>query len=215
MNNQTVSIIDIGVGNLFSIANAFKRLHAIPQLITQPSDIFSSDHLILPGVGSFPHAMEKLYEKNFIECIGEYVQDPQKKLLGICLGFQLLGLSSTEVTATKGLGYIPATVTRLSADPETTVPHIGFNSVRPNLSEQNSFLPYISSDNLDYYFVHSYCFSAQQISNFPPQACYGLTYHGPNSFVSAYHCKNIFGTQFHPEKSQTNGLALFKNFLSF
>lgn len=213
MNLPVVSIVDIGIGNLFSISSILTSLDVDYNFIEEPTQLGSSDCLILPGVGAFSHAMAELHKRDFVAAIHDYAKDPSKKILGICLGFQLLGTSSSEITHTDGLGLIPAAVTRLLEEPNITVPHIGFNSVASSQDHVNSFLPHKDLCELDYYFVHSYCFSADQVVHLPDDAVYGLTSHGSNTFISAYQANNIFGTQFHPEKSQSNGLALFQNFL--
>ena len=214
MKTSSVTIIDLGIGNLYSVSNAFLTLGASVSLATNPTEVDQAEALVLPGVGSFAFAMNQLNRLNLVDPIKNHVLNPEKKLLGICLGFQLMGLSSTEDGFTPGLALIPASVTAMRNDVthETEIPHIGFNTVEPYKS--NFPLEPISTQATDFYFVHSFCYSGTQIQTMPTDCSLGITKHCVE-FISAYHRTNIFGAQFHPEKSQTNGLAFLSNFLYY
>ena len=204
---EKIVIVDYGMGNLKSVFNALKFLEIDCTISQEPREVETADALILPGVGSFRLAMLALQERGLSDAIAETVMVRQRKILGICLGFQMLGQSSTEDGYSKGLGLIEGVVEPFSqADLKgRKLPHIGFNQV---------VMP--SSDGLfsgfdtvaDFYFVHSYRILPSGLSGQSAICNYGT------NFVAAYQKANIFGTQFHPEKSQTNGLRLLANFFS-
>lgn len=202
-----VVIVDYGMGNLWSVASALKFLDVECCITDDASEIQKADALILPGVGSYRLAMESLRKKNLASAITEAVYTKRRKILGICLGFQMLALSSTEDGESEGLGFIPAKVERFSpADLNgRKLPHIGFNKVQMP-SAEGFFSGFNSS--ADFYFVHSYRMLPDGLQGNKAICNYGL------DFLAAYQSENIFGAQFHPEKSQTNGLALLQNFLA-
>ena len=206
MTKKKVVVVDYGVGNLWSVVSALDFLGADPVISSNPAEIINADSVLLPGVGSFRLAMQSLIEKNLDEALKEAVQIRQRKILGICLGFQLMALSSTEDGMTAGLGFIPAPVESFSAlELEgRKLPHIGFNEIR---LPESSFLfdGFKASD--DFYFVHSYRLLAQALPGKKAICNYGI------DFLAAYEYENVFGAQFHPEKSQTNGLRFLANFL--
>ena len=201
-----VSIIDYGMGNLWSVKSAFEFLGKTTIITSDPNVVSSAKVLILPGVGSFRRAMESLKSKLLDEAIIQAVGSKNSKILGICLGMQLMGMSSTEDGETNGLGLFNSKSDRFNSKliPEMKVPHVGFNSV---ISEPNSKLFANIPSGSDFYFTHSYKMNFQDLS--------GIKSISNNSidFLSAYESENIFATQFHPEKSQTNGLQLLINFL--
>ena len=197
------------MGNLWSVASAIKFLGAEPVVSSDPIEIANSRCIILPGVGSFRRAMETIKTKKYDQAIAESLTNSKTKLLGICLGMQLLGASSNEDGQTDGLGLVPNRVIKFSSEgnPNIKIPHIGFSEVKnPKKSSLFENIP----DNSCFYFVHSY---------FMEVADYGATNnhiatasHG-KEFVAAIDSGQVCGTQFHPEKSQTNGLRLIQNFL--
>ena len=201
-------IVDYGIGNLWSVRNALRYLGHNAVVSSTPSEIANADVLILPGVGSFRTAMGTLRENRLDEAILEAVVGKGHKILGICLGMQLLAMHSTEDGETKGLGLISTEVERFDDDAmgSLKVPHIGFNEVR---SQDQSILFKDIAPSSDFYFVHSY---RLRVGGFPGH--YGICHYGED-FLAAYEHENIFATQFHPEKSQTNGLKLLKNFLDY
>ena len=206
MKVPKVTIIDYGMGNIFSVVSAFKYLGAEVEIVSSPEEILKSSILVLPGVGSFRKAMEFLREHNMDAAIIDAVTNKGVKILGICLGMQLLGSCSTENGKTAGLGLLPNRVERFTSKEvcERKIPHVGFNSLYIN-EKQGLFkdLPHFA----DFYFVHSYRMMIEDLQGRYATCKYGV------EFLAAYEIGNICGTQFHPEKSQTNGLILLKNFL--
>jgi imidazole glycerol-phosphate synthase subunit HisH len=203
---QTVTIIDYGMGNLWSILSALKYVGCNPIITNDPDEIQNAETLLLPGVGSFRSAMTSLRSNDLDQAIVEAVRSKGSKILGICLGMQLLGTESTEDGFTVGLGLIPGRVDKFNPQliGDYKIPHIGFDLVYSQAGAQLfNGLPQAS----DFYFVHSYRMLSDGLSGKCAISNYGET------FLASYEHDNIFATQFHPEKSQTNGLILLKNFL--
>lgn len=202
-----IVIIDYGMGNLFSIQAALDYLGARSTISSDLDIINDADKLILPGVGSFYKAMDNMVRDNLFEVITEAVTDRKTPILGICLGMQLLGLSSTEDGFCSGFGFVDTAVERFNEDAclGLKIPHVGFDTVA--IDERGSKLFDRLGDHRDFYFTHSYrmAFSEQ------PYAA-SLCLHGER-FIAAFEKDHICGTQFHPEKSQTNGLILLRNFI--
>ena len=202
-----VGIVNYGMGNIRSIENSLLYLGCKSKVITSPDNIFSFSHLILPGVGHFKKAIQNLKINGFHEALQECANNKGINLLGICLGMQLLCESSTEGGFTEGLSLIKNKVESFTKKEvgNKKIPHVGFNQVK---IEKNSLLFKNINNNSDFYFDH--CFKLSQdkeLKNF--QTCnYGV------KFIASFEKNNIFGTQFHPEKSQSNGLTLMYNFLS-
>ena len=208
MKKQIV-IINYGMGNIRSVFNAFSYLGYIPNVSSSIKDIVRADALILPGVGSFRVAMKHLTQNGMDEAIKDAVQVHQKQILGICLGFQLLSESSTEDGQTAGLNIMGGHITKFDATKYSglKVPHVGFNTVK---AHHQSVLYRGLGDENEFYFVHSFCMKNHSINQSNLAYCnYGET------FVASYECNNVFATQFHPEKSQANGLKLLLNFIEF
>ena len=208
MTTNLVHIIDYGMGNIWSIIGAIEHLGYEAELVSSPEKILESKLLILPGVGSFRKAMESLKKDSLDKAIKDAVLSGNAKLLGICLGMQLLCRKSSEDGDTEGLGLMPYDVDLFTSreDHHLKVPHVGFNEV--NFSDSSRIFAGIKK-NSTFYFVHSYKIEPQPLSSALESSClYG------KEFVAAFEKDNIFGTQFHPEKSQTSGLRLLENFLS-
>ena len=203
---ERVCIIDYGMGNLWSIESALKFLGA-KVIITNNREIISdSEKLILPGVGSFFKAIQSLNKLKLKSVIRSTVLDQKSKILGICLGMQLMSRYGFEDGKSTGLGLISTDTRPFSKEliGELRIPHIGFNSVEPpdqSLLFNNISRPY------DFYFVHSYYLPINIKYGDKTICTYG------DKFLAAFENDNIYATQFHPEKSQTNGLILLKNFL--
>jgi glutamine amidotransferase len=205
MNQKRVAIIDYGMGNLRSVANAFAALNYPAVIIKKPEELYQASHIILPGVGAFGDGMQNLMSAGWIKVLEEEVIEKGKPFLGICLGMQLLATAGTEHGFYKGLNWIPGTVNRLdSNDLSIRVPHIGWNDVR--FSKKDCLYSGLG-DSQVFYFVHSYVFQPEDIS-----AISGVAYHGVE-FVSSIEMGNIYATQFHPEKSQKMGMEVLKNFI--
>ncbi len=198
-----VLVIDYEMGNLGSVKRSFEECGAEVLVSEDPGQIKSATHLVLPGVGSFRDGMNNLKRKNWIPKIQEAVSDGIP-VLGICLGMQLLASTGLEGGETAGLGLIPGKVERLTSQSER-IPHVGWNEVSQN--RPSSLLKTIPNGT-DFYFVHSYHF----IPVDPAHILSKTPYCG--EFVSAVESKNVFGVQFHPEKSSKPGFQLFRNFLN-
>jgi len=207
MKAKNITIIDYGMGNIASLRNAFEYLEAKVIITDDPEKIINSNYVILPGVGSFKKAMEQIKKKNLDEAILQTIKKGNF-LFGICLGMQLMGISSTEDSYTKGLGLIEKEVIKFNTKDTqgNKIPHVGFNSV--NFEKKNMLFKDLKEGS-DFYFVHSFYMSPKNLKCPISTTNYGI------NFLSSFHRDNICATQFHPEKSQSNGLQLIKNFLSF
>ena len=205
MNSKLV-IIDYGMGNLWSVYSAFKYLGVDVSISSEPRDILAADLLVLPGVGSFRQAMNSLENRGLASIIKEAVLVKRTKILGICLGMQLFAEFGLEDGHAEGLGFIEGSVDKFqfNGKDEFKLPHIGFNNV---VFSSGSVLGSGLKPASDFYFVHSYRMSSEGL---PGQV--SICDHG-GKFLAAYERDNLFATQFHPEKSQTNGLQLLTNFL--
>jgi glutamine amidotransferase len=207
MKKSEITIIDYGMGNIWSVANAFKYLDCNVLISSDTKIIEKAQALVLPGVGSFRKAMAALKALSLEEVILESALVRKNKLLGICLGMQLMGQESTEDGETKGLNLIPAKVNKFTQEEvgALKIPHIGFNQVK---IPSNSTLFRDIADNQDFYFVHSFKMLPISLEGRTSLCNYGI------DFLAAYENDNLFATQFHPEKSQANGLKLLLNFLN-
>ena len=202
-----VVIIDYGMGNILSVESALHYVGAKTMITLTPEIISNASHLILPGVGSFRKAMNNIRRLSIEDAIKTAVTEKGAKILGICLGMQLLGSKSTEDGLTQGLGLVPNKVERLKSfelNQTLKVPHIGFNTV--NFSENKDLFSNLPK-KADFYFVHSFRMLQECLTGGIGTCTYG------EEFLAAFEISNISGTQFHPEKSQTNGLQILKNFL--
>ncbi|MEK9627546.1 MAG: imidazole glycerol phosphate synthase subunit HisH [Nitrospinota bacterium] len=206
MGEKNITIVDYGMGNVWSVFSALKFLGAKPKLVSDAEKISKSGILVLPGVGSFKKGMEALKSRGLDEALIDAVKTKGSRILGICLGMQLMGSVGTEGGETLGLGFFPNRIERFTPQElgENKAPHVGFNPVRFN--ERNGLFNELSLES-DFYFTHSYRMLPEKIVG-----RYGTCFYGIN-FLAAFELDNICGTQFHPEKSQTNGLILLRNFL--
>ena len=201
---KKIVIVDYEMGNLRSISNALNFLDHNVEITDQPKTVENSDFIILPGVGSFNRAMNRLNETGLASAIQKAVICKQKKILGICLGFQLMGEYGVEDGKINGLGLIKGGTERFQDSIGIKIPQIGFNSVSFN---KQSKLFHGLRNQSDFYFVNSYRYSMINRPGLQATSFYG------GEYLAAYEDENVFGTQFHPEKSQGNGLKLIKNFL--
>jgi glutamine amidotransferase len=197
-----IGIIDYGVGNLASVKNAYFRLGYECRTLKNPSEIDLFDRIVLPGVGSFKSAMNVLINDGWVEQIEMFVTT-NRPLLGICLGMQLLFDSSEEKGLTLGLGLIPGKVILLAPGENLRIPHVGWNSL---IAKKEHKLLNGVDPSVDVYFVHSYHCIPASCEDIIAKCDYGVP------FVAAVARKNIFGVQFHPEKSQPSGLRILDNF---
>lgn len=197
-----ITIIDYGMGNLGSIQNMFKRIGEVA-VITADLDVISkADKILLPGVGAFDNAMTRINESGMRAVLDKKALLERVPILGICLGMQLLTRSSEEGTQ-PGLGWIAAATRRFPPLPGLKVPHMGWNLVVPT---HESELTRDLAAEARFYFVHSYCVHVDNEEDAILKTDYGIT------FDAAVQHDNIYGAQFHPEKSHSFGMQLLKNF---
>ncbi len=196
----TIAILDYGVGNLRSVEKALERVGAVAVRTADHAAIAAADGLILPGVGAFPRAIERIRERGLDELLRERVA-AGTPVLGICLGLQLLFERSEELGGAEGLGFLPGTVAALAA-PGLKVPHIGWAPVR---WERESRLTEGIPTETPFYLVHSFAPRPE------PGDLLGSAEYGQR-FACAAERGNVFGVQFHPEKSSAAGLRLLANF---
>lgn len=198
-----IAVVDYGVGNLFSLSASLDYVGLDTKITSVEEEIRKADKIILPGVGAFKPAMDRLLQSGLKEVIDEEVKNG-KPLLGICLGMQLLFERSHEYGIHEGLGYIKGEVIGMEGRvrSETKVPQMGWN--RLNIKKDNPILKYIK-DGEYVYFVHSY-FASGCDSAIVASVDYDVT------VPAIVNCNNVYGTQFHPEKSSMTGLGLLKAF---
>ena len=200
-----IALIDYGSGNINAIANIYKRLNIEFEATKDPDRLKKAKKLILPGVGDFDETMELLNNLGIVNALNELVVEKKIPILGVCVGMQILGESSEEGKI-KGFGWIKGNVRKIDESLLKTkphLPHMGWNTVNPvkkdpvfdNVNKKNGF-----------YFLHSYYFDCQNQEDILATSDYGKT------FASAIRHENVYGFQFHPEKSHQNGVELFKNF---
>lgn len=198
-----VTIVDYGMGNLGSIRNMFKRIKVESEITDEIDKIDSAVKLLLPGVGAFDAAMKKINESGFREVLNKKVLVEKKPILGVCLGMQLLTKSSEEGML-PGLGWVDANTLKFNMpDKSLKIPHMGWNSViTVNESPLTANLP----EEPRFYFVHSYYVKCNEPADELTTTSYG------EDFSSIIQHENIFGAQFHPEKSHKFGMKLLENF---
>ncbi|WP_258646607.1 imidazole glycerol phosphate synthase subunit HisH [Pseudomonas sichuanensis] len=197
-------MIDYGCGNLASVVNMIQHVGGEAQIINSPEQVAGAGKLILPGVGAFDHGMGDLRRGGWISALEEAVFERQVPLMGICLGMQLLCRGSEEGQE-PGLGWVNAQARRFRiSDPRLKVPHMGWSEVRQ--LRPDALLPHCDAPRR-FYFVHSYRVECENPGDVLLECEYGET------FVAAFRRGNIWGFQFHPEKSHKFGVALFRQFL--
>jgi glutamine amidotransferase len=197
-----IKIVDYGMGNLRSVQKAFERIGAEAVIVTRPAEVEGASKLVLPGVGAFRDAIQELTRTELDRPVRDHIA-ADKPFLGICLGLQLLFDVSYEDGHWEGLGVLGGKVVRFADQPDLKVPHMGWNSLE--LAKPTRIFEGIPSGS-SFYFVHSYHVVPKDESVIAAR-----TEHGTR-FVSAVARNNLFATQFHPEKSQSVGLRLLKNF---
>lgn len=200
-----ITIIDYGLGNIRAFVNMYKRMNIETRVARSAGDLGDAERLILPGVGTFDYAMELLDASGMRGPLTDLVQQRKVPVLGVCVGMQILAESSEEGRA-RGLGWIDARVLHFSGKPDFTglpTPHMGWNDVEP---ERESSLFRGLGNGARFYFLHSYYVDCADSGTIAARASYGL------KFACAVRRDNIFGVQFHPEKSHHWGAGLLKNF---
>lgn len=199
-----IGIIDYGMGNISSVANAVEYCGYSAVICQKPQELNTVDKLILPGVGAFGDCMKNLHALNWVDDLNETVIHNKKPILGICLGMQVMASKGYETGETDGLGWFDAEVIRIPHIPGVRVPHVGWNSLQ---FSETSFLFNGLDRETDVYFVHSYYMKCRNRANVIATTEYGI------SLTAAVHKENIVATQFHPEKSQDIGLTILQNYL--
>lgn len=201
-----ISIVDYGFGNLGSIKNMLDRLGHENEIVEDPQQITHCSKIILPGVGSFDQGMKALHERGWMPILNQKVLNEKIPVLGICLGMQLMTQASDEGVE-KGLGWINARTRKFTFPTEVglKIPHMGWNKVKV-LGDSPLHHQLTELEEIRYYFVHSYFVQPLETENTIFSCDYG------GGFCAAFQYKNIFGTQFHPEKSHQFGLILLNNF---
>ena len=202
-----VAVVDYGMSNLGSVTRVLEELGVTPFLASTPERLRHADRMILPGVGSFGDGMACLTAKGLDHSIREQVV-AGKPILGICLGMQLLATAGTEGGDWPGLGLVPGVVRRLDAlGCNLRIPHVGWNDIKLSAGSRDLFagIP----DGTDFYFVHSFAFEVTHTASAAATVVYGAP------LCAAVVDNNVFGTQFHPEKSSRAGFRLLKNFLEY
>jgi glutamine amidotransferase len=200
---MAVGIIDYGMGNLHSVQRKLHLLDVDYKIVENSSELINCDKIILPGVGHFGAAMQKLQTQKLVEALSEAVLVDRKPILGICLGMQLMTESSEEGNA-KGLGWIKTKIVKFKVENPMNfkVPHVGWNIVKA----ENSKL--LDNQEDEFYFVHSY----HALEPEEDIVVHKTTYE--KQFISGFEKDTIFGVQYHPEKSHDQGIKLLKRFLA-
>jgi len=205
MKIKNIGVIDCNIGNIYSLENALRELKCNYKILKTPKEMQEFEKIILLGVGSFPAVMNKLNESGFVNLLDEHFKKG-KHLLGICVGMQILMTYGSEQEKTKGLNFIKGSVVPLEYSKNHPIPHVGWNEVVYKNNCQIEIFNNIK-DKSEFYFVHSYYVRVEEekVQTF-------LTEYGKNKFVSAVKKNNVYGVQFHPEKSHKVGMKILENF---
>lgn len=207
MTGSPVGLVDYGMGNLLSVRSALETLGATVALCTTPADVEAAGRLVLPGVGAFGDCVRNLASRGLDAALRRAVLVQRTPLLGICLGMQALARKSQEAADGPGLGLVAGDVVRLDDDGgRLRIPHIGWNNVH-HRAESPMFVGV--PDGIDLYFVHSYAVRLDEASQLEATTQYGAP------VTAAIRTGPVWGTQFHPEKSQRHGLRILQNFLDW
>ncbi len=201
---KKICILNYGSGNVQSVLNIFSTITDNVVVSNKISDISSATHIVLPGVGAFGASMKKIKSNIPFNILEKEVLINKKPFLGICVGLQILADKGFEFGEHDGFGWIHGTVEKIDSK-DLPLPHVGWNSIR---LIKNSPLLKGFKDNQDFYFVHSYAFRAKNVESIIAKTEYG------EDFISIISKDNIFGVQFHPEKSQKAGKVLLENFVN-
>ena len=203
-----IHIVDYGMGNIFSVQKKLLQENINVTISSEPKDIFEADKIILLGVGHFNKAMDNLIDLNLIEPLNDFALIQKKPVLGICLGMQLMAISSEEGNnRNRGLGWVDASVKKFQTDDfkRFKIPHMGWNTI--NSLKKSALMKNISFED-EFYFVHSFFMEPND-----PDLVLNETIY-IDKFCSGIEKENIFGVQYHPEKSHDAGQTLLKNFIA-
>lgn len=198
-----IAIIDYNIGNITAVANMLQRLDVPCKITSKVDDVEQADKIILPGNGSFDACMNNLHSSGLVPAIEQKVINGDTPLLGICVGAQMLG-SMSEEGSKPGLGWIDMKVLKFPAMADLPVPHMGWNQVK--IAGHKNYLTQDMEPDSRFYFVHSYYMAPADPENILLNTDYGI------NFASCVSKRNIFGVQFHPEKSHRFGKQLLSNF---
>ena len=202
-----VAIINYGMGNLNSVRRAFEDIGAEAVIANHPSALYEVDRVVLPGVGAFSEGMAHLTRGGWVPALHDVVMLQNKPLLGICLGMQMLASKGNEGGETSGLDFIPGEIKKIDLlGCKLRIPHMGWNEVRYKTND--SIFTGIPESS-DFYFVHSYAFVPTHLQNLIAVVDYGC------ELTAVVRNRNVFGCQFHPEKSSKAGRQMLKNFMNY
>lgn len=200
-----IGIINYGSGNINSIANIYKRLNIDYLIINSPDELFRADKLILPGVGDFDETMALMEHSGFKKVLNHLVLDKEVPILGVCVGMQIMGNTSEEGNL-DGFGWINGAIKQIdiqNLNSKPHIPHLGWNTSLP--VNDTALFEGVDLEK-GFYFLHSYYFECESEKDILASTVYGKT------IPTAVNSKNVYGVQFHPEKSHENGVAIYKNF---
>ena len=200
-----VAIINYGIGNIRSLYNSLKKIEVEAEIITNPQLIYNFEKIFLPGVGSYKDAIEMINKLGWKKEIQKFSTLNNKSLFGICVGMQILSTFGYEYGKSSGLNLIEGDVERMDKQGcKLKLPHIGWNNIK--IINKNLLTEKLDNDS-NFYFVNSYSFKIENAKDLIASSDYGI------EFPSIINKKNIFGTQFHPEKSSKAGMQILKNFI--
>lgn len=201
-----IAIVDYGLSNLGSVFRAFRKLNDDVEIVTDASQIDDAQHIVLPGVGSYLEGMNCLKRRGWDEALQTAASDRGVPILGICLGMQFLASKGNEGGVAKGLSLIPGEVVHLrDIGEDGRIPHVGWNDIKST----GTGCPLLNGipDGTDFYFVHSYAFQTASVMDLAATVDYGVR------FPAIVGQGNVWGVQFHPEKSSVAGMRILRNFL--
>ena len=202
-----VAVVNYGMGNLGSVRRAFEDLGAEVSIAEHPAALYQAQRVVLPGVGAFGEGMARLRAGGWVDELRKLATEGKRPLLGICLGMQMLATRGEEGGINEGLGLVEGTIRRLDTLGCTLrIPHVGWNDIV--FAEEDPLFASIPQHS-DFYFVHSFAFDASFEADVTARVTYDV------SVVAAVRSHNVFGTQFHPEKSSKAGRQILRNFLDF
>ena len=202
---MTIAIVKYGMGNATSVKKALEKLGYNCIITNNKIEIQNSDFIILPGVGAFKKGMENLNELGLVELLSKEILQKKKPFLGICLGMQLLATYGNEPSKVAGLGWIEGEVIKIEPQQNIRIPHLGWNNVGVTANAPELYKEF---NELDYYFIHSYHFKAEHSNDVALEVVYN------KRMAAAIQKNNIYGMQFHPEKSQEAGMKLMRKVIN-